>query len=88
MTKKEIFWLGYAYGCFALGDCGAAIHAVLPGTLEDGTEENEVFAPLFEEFNKIDENLEDSVEVRKFYLNAILAFAAKHDLDLGFNKLD
>ncbi len=50
MTNKDWFLLGMANGLFSGGAIDAGIHMVLPSVGEDGSEHNEVFRPLVENY--------------------------------------
>ena len=49
MSRKQVFALGYALGCFAHDDYDEGLHAILPCTDDNGLPINQVFERLEQE---------------------------------------
>ena len=83
LTTTELFNLGVAYGSFSLGDIDQGVHCILPGTDHTtGEETNLVFYDICDSFLQIKDE-----EKNTAYLNAIITWANKHNIDIGITTL-
>ncbi len=95
LTTTELFDLGVAYGSFSVDEIDQGIHLVLPVCDVGSTEvtKNQVFSDLIDhDFYHIDypegwtddkPHPYDYSELGVLYMNAIIAWAKRHDLDIG-----